>query len=117
MMGGCWGAEKGGIVEVEGGRLDDDEGGAMAADNHMRRMVGVLGPKASTGNEGVRERKSGRGRELTIGSSIPHGLSTAASDNETDGDVITNVPIVVSAVGAAPTGPAVEFREVGAGAS
>ena len=90
--GECWRAGKGGIVEVEGGRLDDDEGGGMAAENRRRMMGGVLGPRTSTGNGGVSERKSGRGRELTSGSSTPHDLSTVSCDNETDGDVIPTCP-------------------------
>ena len=73
-------------------------------------------PRTSMGNRGVSRRKGGRGRELTGGNSTHHDLRTVPRDNENDGDVVPHVPIVASAVGAVPTSPAVEFREVGAGA-
>ena len=57
------------------------------------------------------------GRELTVGNSSPQDLSTVSWDNETDGDIVPHVTVVGSAVGAVPTSPAVEFCEVGAGAS
>jgi hypothetical protein len=68
------------------------------------------------GNGVVSERKGGRRRELTGGSSAPNDFSKVSWGKKNDGDVIPYVPVVVSAVGAVPTSPAVEFRDVGAGA-
>jgi hypothetical protein len=72
-------------------------------------------PQTSTGNGGISKRKGGRGRELTASNSAPHDLSTVSRDHENDGDVIPHVSVVVSSVGVAPTGPAVEFCKVGVG--
>jgi hypothetical protein len=116
VLGGYWGAGKGGVGEVEGGQPDDDDGGEMVAENRRRMMGGVLLPKASTGNGGVSERKGGRGRELTCGSSAPNDFSTVSWGNKNDGNIVPHVPVMASAVGAVPTSPAVEFCEVGAGA-
>ena len=116
MLEGCWGAGKGGVGEVEGGRPDDDDGGRTVAENCRRMIGGVLPPKTSTRNGGVSERKGGRGQELTAGNSTPQHLSTVSWDNENDGDVVPHVSVVRSNVGAVPTSPTVEFREVGAAA-
>jgi hypothetical protein len=58
-----------------------------------------------------------RGQELIASNSAPHDLSTVSRDNKNDGDVIPDISIIVSSVGAAPTDPAVEFCEVGVGVS
>ena len=86
------------------------------AGNRRRAMGGVPRARRAWEMGGVSGRKSGRGRELTAGNSSPQDLSTVSWDNQTNRDVVQHVTVVSSAVGAVPTSPAVEFREVGAGA-
>jgi hypothetical protein len=104
------------VGEVEGGWSANDDGGWMVAGNDMGMMGGSLQPRTSMKNGGVSERKGGRGRELTAGNSTPQHLSTASWDDENDRNVIPHISVVGSDVGVVPTSPAVEFREVGAGA-
>jgi hypothetical protein len=67
-------------------------------------------------NGRISEIKRGRGRKLTGGSSAPHDLRTVSGGSKNDGNVVPHVPVVVTAVGAVPASPAVEFRAVGADA-
>jgi hypothetical protein len=68
------------------------------------------------GQGGVSERKRREGAGTHRRQRRPHDLRTASRDNKKDGDVVLYVPVEGSAVGAVPARPAVEFREVGAGA-
>ena len=83
--------------------------------NRRRAMVGVPRARTSMGNGWVSGEKGGRGRELTEDSNTPRDLKTVSCDNGNDRDVTLHVPVVGSAVGAVPTLPAVEFRDVGVG--
>ena len=116
MLGGYWGARKGGVEEAEGGWLANDNGGQMAERNCRRMMGGVPRPRTSMGNGMVRERKGERGRELTTGNSNPQDLKTVSWNNGNDGNIVRHVPVMGSAVGVVPISPTVEFREVSAGA-